>query len=103
MAATAADAHPYPIYNARYRAIFPILDVTSGAPLTAAGSPDSEASQDGGAFADVTNEATEIGSTGHYTLDLIATEMDTVCTTVQVKAAAPARTTTLDLRPRRLP
>lgn len=98
------DAHPFPIYNARFRVIFPILDA-DGDLVTAASTPDSEASQDSGTFADVTNEATELAtSSGMYYLDLIATEMDTVSTTVIVKTAtAGAKTTPLTLHPIRLP
>lgn len=98
------DAHPFPIYNARFRVIFPILDA-DGDLVTAATTPDSEASQDSGTFADVTNEATELAtSSGMYFLDLIATEMDTVSTTVIVKTAtAGAKTTPITLHPIRLP
>lgn len=76
----------------------------SGTPLTSATAPDSEVSQDSGTFADCTNEATEIATnSGHYYLDLVNTETDNTSATVQVKATAPAKTTTLELRPRRLP
>ena len=104
MTVHANDAHPYPIYNARFRVIFPILDA-DGDLVTGAASLDSEASQDSGTFADVTNEATEIAtSSGMYYLDLIATEMDTTSTTVIVKTAtAGAKTTPLTLHPVRLP
>lgn len=104
MAASSADAHPYPIYNARFRVIFPILDA-DGDLVTGAASLDSEASQDTGTFADCTNEATEIAtSSGVYYLDLIATELDTKSTAVIVKTAtAGAKTTTLVLYPVRLP
>lgn len=104
MTVSAGDCHPWPIYNARFRVTFPILDA-DGDLVTAASSPDSEASQDQGTFADCTNEATEIAtSSGVYYLDLIATEMDTQNTTVIVKTATSgAKTTTLTLYPRRLP
>lgn len=98
------DAHPFPIYNARFRVIFPILDA-DGDLVTAASTPDSELSQDSGTFADATNEATELAtSSGMYYLDLIATEMDTVSTTVIVKTGtAGAKTTPITLHPVRLP
>lgn len=98
------DAHPFPIYNARFRVIFPILDA-DGDLVTAASTPDSELSQDSGTFADATNEATELAtSSGMYYLDLIATEMDTVSTTIIVKTGtAGAKTTPLTLHPIRLP
>ncbi len=104
MAASAADAHPYPIYNARYRVVFPILDA-DGDLVTAAASLDSELSQDQGTFADATNEATEIAtSSGMYYLDLIATELDTRSTAIIVKTAtAGAKTTPMTLYPKRLP
>jgi len=104
MAASANDAHPYPIYNARYRVVFPILDA-DGDLVTGAASLDSEASQDTGTFADCTNEATEIAtSSGMYFLDLISTELDTKSTAVIVKTAtAGAKTTALVLYPTRLP
>jgi hypothetical protein len=104
MAASANDAHPYPIYNARYRVTFPILDA-DGDLVTAATGLDSELSQDQGTFADATNEATEIAtSSGVYYLDLIATELDTKQTAVIVKTTTSgAKTTPMVLYPTRLP
>ena len=104
MAASAGDSHPYPIYNARYRMVFPILDA-DGDLVSGAASLDSELSQDQGTFADATNEATEIAtSSGVYYLDLIATELDTKSTAVIVKTAtAGAKTTPMVLYPKRLP
>lgn len=104
MAAAAGDAHPWPIYNARFRVVFPILDA-DGDLVTAAAALDSEVSQDQGAFADATNEATEIAiSSGMYYLDLIATELDTKLSAVIVKTStAGAKTTPLVLYPKRLP
>lgn len=104
MAASASDAHPYPIYNARFRVTFPILDA-DGDLVTGAASLDSELSQDSGTFADATNEATEIAtSSGMYFLDLIATELDTKSTAIIVKTTTSgAKTTPLVLYPRRLP
>mgnify|MGYP001609900072 CR=1 FL=1 len=104
MAASAQDAHPWAIYNARFRVVFPILDA-DGDLVTAAAALDSEVSQDQGTFADATNEATEIAtSSGIYYLDLIATEMDTKCSAVIVKTTTTgAKTTPLVLYPKRLP
>src|SRR3990172_7472913 len=104
MTVAAGDAHPYPIYNARFRVVFTILDA-DGDLVTGAATLDSEASQNQGTFTDCTNEAKEIAtSSGVYYLDLIATEMDTQLTSVIVKTAtAGAKTTTLALYPKRLP
>lgn len=103
MAASSGDAHPYPIYNARFRVVFPILDA-DGDLVTGAAGLDSELSQDQGTFADATNEATEIAtSSGVYYLDLIATEMDTQCTAIIVKTTTTgAKTTPIVLYPERL-
>lgn len=50
---------------------------------------DSEISLDGGAFADCINEATEIGSTGWYTLEIEDSEFDgATLVIVQVKTTA---------------
>lgn len=104
MAAAAGDSHPWPIFNARFRVVFPLLDA-DGDLVTGATTPDSEVSQDQGTFADATNEATEIAtSSGMYYLDLIATELDTKCTAVIVKSAtAGMKTTPMVLYPRRFP
>lgn len=101
MSATAQDAHPFPIYNARFRLVVPLLDA-DGDPISPS-SPDTELSQDMGTFADATNEATEIAtSSGIVYVDLIATEMDTTSTVVKV-ASTGAKTTIAVLNPRRLP
>lgn len=88
----ASDARPLPIKNTAFRVTFPILDNT-GAPVTGAAGLDSEVSKDGGAFADCTNEATEIGTSGIYYLDLTSTEMNADTVAVQVK------TSTTDAKP----
>ena len=62
MTFAAGDAHLWPIYNARYRVMFPILDA-DGDLVTGATAPDSELSQDQGTFADATNEIVEIATT----------------------------------------
>jgi len=101
MTVSAQDAHPYPIYNARFRLIVPLLDA-DGDPISPS-APDTELSQDLGTFADATNEATEIAtSSGVVYVDLIATEMDTKSTTVRVQSTG-AKTTIAVLNPRRLP
>lgn len=86
MASTDARAIPYK--SAAWRVTFPILDA-DGDPVTGATGLDSEISKDGGAFADCTNEATEIGSSGIYYLDLTSTEMgaDTVAIRVQTSSS----------------
>jgi len=101
MAASASDAHEYPIYNARFRLIVPLLDA-DGDPISPS-SPDTELSQDLGTFADATNEATEIAtSSGIVYIDLVAGELDTKSTTVRVQSTG-AKTTVAVLNPRRLP
>jgi hypothetical protein len=68
--------------------------------VTGAAGLDSEVSKDGGAFADCTNEATEIGSSGIYYLDLTSTEMnaDAVCVIVKTSTSG-AKTTPIILYP----
>lgn len=104
MTVSAYDAHPFPIFNARYRVIFPILNV-SGDLVTGAAGLDSEISQDQGTFTDAANEATEIATnSGMYYLDIISTELDTKCSSVIVKTTTSgAKTTPLTLYPTRLP
>ena len=65
---------------------------------------DSEVSKDSGAFADCTNEATEIAtSSGMYYLDLTGAEMEAKKLAVIVKTAtAGAKTTPITLYPRRM-
>lgn len=103
MTVAAGDAHPFPIYNARFRLMFPILDA-DGDLVTGAAGLDSELSQNQGTFADATNEATEIAtSSGMYYLDLIATELDTQSTVIIVKTSTSgAKTTPIVLYPVRL-
>jgi hypothetical protein len=98
MAAT--DARPVPRKNIAYRVTFPILDA-DGDLVTGAASLDSEVSIDGGTFADVTAEATEIATaSGVYFLDLTAAEMngDTIAVIVKT-ATAGAKTTTIVMYP----
>lgn len=92
MAAT--DARPIPRKNAAYRVTFPILDA-DGDLVTGATGLDSEVSKDGGAFADCTNEATEIAtSSGMYFLDLTATEMNADTVAIIVKTSSVGAKTT---------
>lgn len=81
----ASDAHPRPIKNRAYRHTFD-LRLTTGAFNAGGTGLDSEISKDGGAFTDCTNEATEIGSSGVYFLDLTATEMNADTVAVVVKS-----------------
>lgn len=93
------DARPVPLKNVAYRVTFPIFD-GSGDLVTGAASLDSEVSKDNGAFADCTNEATEIGSTGIYWLDITSTEMNADQVTVIVKTSTTgAKTTPIFLYP----
>ena len=104
MTASASDAHPFPIYNARFRFIAPLFDA-DGDLVTGASTPDSEVSQDCGTFADATNEMTEIASgSGMYYLDLVAGEMDTKSTAIIMKSATSGmKTTPVVLYPKRFP
>lgn len=72
------------IRNAPYRFIFGLRDA-SGQLVSSASTPDSEVSLDSAAYGDAISEATEIGSSGTYYLDLTAAEMtgDTVTAIVK--------------------
>jgi hypothetical protein len=98
MAAT--DAKPVPKKAVAQRIYFDIRDA-DGDLVTAAASLDSEVSKDGAAFADCTNEATEIAaSSGVYFLDLTATEMDADSVVVIVKTGtAGAKTASIFMYP----
>lgn len=87
------DARPVLRKNAAARIYFPILDA-DGDLVSGASGLDSEVSLDGGAFSDCTNEATEIGSSGIYYLELTAgeTNADAIC--VQVKTSTSGAKTT---------
>lgn len=91
MASTDARAIPYK--SAAWRVTFPIFDA-DGDPVTGATGLDSEISKDGGAFADCTNEATEIGSSGIYYLDLTSSEMGADTVAIQVKTSSSGAKTT---------
>lgn len=95
----ASDAKPIPIKNQAYRAYFAIYDA-DGDPVAGAAGLDSEVSKDGGALADCTNEATEIGQ-GIYYLDLTASEMNADGVVVIVKTTTSgAKTTVLTMYPK---
>lgn len=82
------DALPVPRKNVAYRLTFPIFK-SDGTLITAAAGLDSEVSKDAAAFADCTNEATEIAtSSGVYYLDLTSTEMNADCVSVLVKSSS---------------
>lgn len=87
------DATPVPVKNQAYRVTVPILDA-DGDLVTGATGLDSEVSKDGAAFADCTNEATEIGSSGLYTLDLTSTEMNADTVVIIVKTTSSGAKTT---------
>lgn len=96
---TSADARPIPLKNTAYRLTACIYD-QEGDLVSAAAGLDSEVSIDGGAFADCTAEATEIGSSGFYTLDLTAAEMNGDTIAVQIKTSTVgAKTTALVMYP----
>lgn len=89
----AGDARPVPRKNVAYRAYFEIRD-TAGALITGATGLDSEVDLDGAGYADCTNEATEIGASGTYFLDLTAAEMNAdhvmvIVNTTSVNAIIP--------------
>lgn len=73
MAAT--DARPVPRKNTAYRLPLAIRK-NDGTLITTWAGQDSEVSLDGAAFADCTNEATEIGTSGCGYIDLTADEMN---------------------------
>lgn len=87
------DAKPVPQKNVAYRITFPIFDA-DGDLVTGATGLDSEISKDGGAMTDCTNEATEIGSSGIYYLDLTSTEMNADTVAVIVKTTSSGAKTT---------
>mgnify|MGYP001593084298 CR=1 FL=1 len=78
--------------NVATRIVFPIVDA-DGDTVTAATALDSESttwadSSNPGAYADLTNEATEIGTTGIYYLILTAGEMNFDYIAIQVKTTS---------------
>lgn len=75
-----------PKKNAAFDLFFNIRDA-DGDPVTGAAGLDSEVSKDNGAFADCTNEAVEIGTSGIYRLQLTSTEMNADAVCVQTKTS----------------
>ena len=69
------DARPIPRKNAAYRHYFAIRK-NDGSLITTWTGADSELSKDGGNYADATNEATEIQTSGTGYIDLTAAEMN---------------------------
>jgi hypothetical protein len=68
--------------------------------VTGAAGLDSEVSKDGAAFADCTSEATEIGTSGMYYLDLTASEMNADTVAIIVKTSTTdAKTTPIVMYP----
>ena len=96
----ANEARPVPKKNVAYRVTFPLFD-NDGDLVTGAAGLDSEVSKDGAAFADCTNEATEIASSsGIYYLDLTAAEMNADTVAIIVKTSTvDAKTTPIILYP----
>lgn len=88
----ASDARPVPQKNTAYRQYFAIRK-NDGTLITSWTAADTELSKDGGAFADATNEATEIGTSGVGYIDLTAGEMNydsvVIKTTVTNTGALP--------------
>lgn len=96
------NALPYPVYGAPFGLVLPIR-YSYGALVTGASGLDSEVSKNGDTFADCTNEATEIGSTGYYYLLLTAAEIAADVVAIQVKTSTTdATTSTITLYPRKL-
>ena len=91
---------PQPKRNAAYTVVFPILDA-DGDLVTGATGLDSEISKDLGTFADCTNEATELAtSSGMYSLNLTADEMNADIVAIIVKTTTTgAKTTPIVLYP----
>jgi hypothetical protein len=69
------DSRPVPQKNVAFRHYFAIRK-NDGTLITTWAGMDSEVSKDGGSFADCTNEATEIGTSGCGYIDLTSTEMN---------------------------
>src|SRR4051812_35313842 len=82
----ASDSTPLPLKNQALRITFPLW-LTTGLVNTGAAGLDSEVSLDDGSFADCTNEATEIGSSGTYYLDIVQAEMNADVVAIQVKSS----------------
>ena len=93
---------PYPVKNARYTIGVPYLDA-DGDP-TDPTTPDTEVSQDGGAFADAAEEVTTIsGSNGVGYITLTGAEMNNSLVSVVAKVSSGPKATIALLYPRVLP
>lgn len=94
------DGMPIPKKNLAFRVTLPVLDA-DGDLVSGATAPDSEVSKDGAAFADCTNEVTEIATaSGIYFLDLTSTEMNADTVAIIVKTTSTgAKTTPIVLYP----
>lgn len=93
---------PYPIINARFTVGVPFLDA-DGDP-TDPTTPDTEISQDGGAFADAAEEVTTItGSNGAGYITLTGAEMNNSLVVAAFKVASGPKATLMTLYPRNLP
>ena len=90
-----ASMHP-PKKNTAFILYLTIRDA-DGDLVSAAATLDSEVSIDGAAFADATNEATEIGTTGIYSLSLTATEMNGDAIIVQTKTSTAGAKTAVNV------
>lgn len=92
---------PYPVKNARFTVIVPFLDA-DGDP-TDPTTPDTEVSQDGGAFADAAEEVTTIsGTNGMGYITLTGAETNNSAVGVAVKVASGPKATLMMLYPRNL-
>lgn len=96
---SASDALIQPIYNCRYREYLTLVD-SNGDPVSPS-TPDTEISKDGAAFADATNELTEISSGDCY-IDFTYDEMAASVVFVRPKSTG-AITRSFKLFPQRLP
>lgn len=89
-----SDAALIAIKNQAYRITLPIFD-GDGDLVSGAAGLDSEVSKDAGAFADCTNEATEIAAaSGIYYLDLTDSEMNADTVAVIIKTTTSGAKTT---------
>ena len=92
---------PYPIKNARYTILVPYLDA-DGDP-TDPTTPDTEVSQDGGAYADAAEEMTTIsGSNGTGYITLSGAETNNSLVAIAAKVASGPKNTLATLYPRNL-
>lgn len=85
--------------NASFLFVFDILDTRTGERVSGAAGLDSEYSLDGGAFADCANEASEIGTSGIYTLTLTAAERNGTTTVKISSTTEDARIDTVCIMP----